>query len=140
MPQMRRQRATPDLRGWNSVQRLGLVRNGLRRQRFLSSIERRRRRLVEIRQVRKIRKAGEIGKQIKRNQVVGKILDRKILVKERQKIRPPAAPARSKFQLLQIRPELSPELRILQRNLHSRFQKSQLVAGVVCLAVVDPSV
>src|ERR1700751_3528551 len=83
---MRRQRAATDLRVGNSVQRLRLVRDGLREQRFLVINERRRRRLPEIRKVGKIREVGEIGKQIERDQIVRKIFERKIHFQEGQKV------------------------------------------------------
>src|SRR5579864_9438827 len=137
---MRRQRATPDLRSRNPVQGLGLVRHRLRGQRFISVHQRGRRRRIEVRQVRKIRESREIGDKIERYQIVREILERQILVKERQKVTSLDALAQSKFQSLQIRSKLIPELWILQCDLHRRFQKSQLIASVMRLTVVDPRV
>ena len=88
----------------------------------------------------KIREGREIGDKIERDQIVREILERKILVKEGQKVTSLDALAQSKFQSLQIRSKLIPELRILQRDLHRRFQKSQLIASVMRLTVVDPRV
>src|SRR5277367_6392626 len=144
VPEVRQKSRAHDFRGGNSIQRLGLVRDGLQRQEFRRHVGRR----LGRRRSRKIRRL-ILGFQILRRKIAGlqsercqdrrieirrreiwrlKVLQRKKRAEEKEVERRSDA---LKLQRLQIFPELTAEFRILQRQFHRGFQEAQLVSGVV---------